>query len=90
MYCVLDRHDKDSMTSIMSRVCRILDVTIIEVEKCVDTATDTATDQPVNEIHERSTSSNLYNSEMGNLDDVIIRKNTGTTSQHCSHRKFFR
>ena len=78
MYCVLDRHRKDSMTSIMSRVCRILDVTIIEVEMCVDTATN----QTLNEIRPGSTSSDVPSSsnQMGNLDDVIIRKNTGTTS----------
>lgn len=67
--------------SIIARICETLDVTIIEVEPWDDLQSkNKSRNNPLDEYYD-SYSSRSSIIEMGNMDDVLLKRNTGITSQ---------
>ncbi|KAI0240905.1 Piezo-type mechanosensitive ion channel component 1 [Lamellibrachia satsuma] len=72
---------QDNTVSIIARICETLDVTIIEVEPWDDLQSkNKSRNNPLDEYYD-SYSSRSSIIEMGNMDDVLLKRNTGITSQ---------
>ena len=80
-----DRTHHESTTPIMTRICRILDVTLIEVERYKDLdeeegSTNVRFSVDGSKKGVSSSTLSVSSNEMGNMDNVLLKSNTGTSS----------